>query len=307
MSPAAVAVSFHLREEQLVQAAGRLQEVLAMIAAAGLDEVGVGDHVSFVGGSGTDGLVSAAAVLGAHPSLTVRTSVYLLPLRHPVLVARQLTTIAQFAPGRLIFGVGIGGEDPHEYAVCEVDPRERGARADEMLPLIRRLLTGLPVTHHGRFFNLDEAQVAPGVPGLRIIVGGRSDAALRRAGRFGDGWVGVWVSPHRFAEATAVVAEAAAEAGRTDVAWQHEHQGWCFFDPDREAARERARRVMEPSYKLPFERFARYTPCGPAEVVADALRPFVDIGVRQFNLVADAGRIEYAIEQAGVVRRLLNL
>lgn len=301
-----VAVSFHLREEQVAESGGRLREVLARIEAAGLDGVGTGDHVSFGGGTGIDGLVAAAALVAASDRLTVRTGVYLLPLRHPVLVARQLNTIDQVAPGRLVFGVGVGGEDPHEYAVSGVDPSHRGARADEALSLLRELLTGRPVTHHGRFFDLDGAQVAPGVPELPIIVGGRSDAALRRAGRFGDGWIGVWISPRRFAEAMERVAESAEEAGRAAVAWRHEHQGWCFFDPDPRAAAERARRVMEGAYRLPFERFERYTPCGPAAVTAEALRPFVELGVRQFNLVADADKLGYAIEQAGVVKELLN-
>jgi alkanesulfonate monooxygenase SsuD/methylene tetrahydromethanopterin reductase-like flavin-dependent oxidoreductase (luciferase family) len=306
VTPTPASVSLHLREEQIADYGRRLGAVLARVEAAGLDGVGVGDHVSFHRGTGTDGLISAAAMLAASERLIVRTGIYLLPLRHPVLVARQLVTISQLAPGRLVFGVGVGGEDRHEYRVCEVDPRQRGARADEALPLLRELLTGHPVTHHGRFFQLDRAQVAPGASGLQIIVGGRSDAALRRAGRFGDGWIGVWISPRRFAEATAFVAHAAAEAGRTDVAWRHEHQGWCFFDPDPAAATERARRVMEASYNLPFERFARYTPCGPAEVVAEALRPFLELGVRQFNLVADASGLEYTIDQAGLVRQLLN-
>ena len=306
MSSAPVSVSFHLREEQLAECGGRLREVLDAIEAAGLDAVGVGDHVSFLGGKGTDGLVSAAAVLAASERLTVRTAVYLLPLRHPVLVARQLASIAQLAPGRLVFGVGVGGEDPHEFAICEVDHRQRGARTDEALPLLRELLTGRPVTHQGRFFRIEEALVAPGVPGLPIIVGGRSDPALRRAGRLGDGWMALWVSPRRFAEGAALVAEAAAEVGRTGVGWRHEHQGWCFFDEDRGAATERAQRLMEGLYKLPFERFHRYTPCGPAELVAEALRPFVELGVRQFNLVTEAPRLDYAIEQAGLVRRLLN-
>jgi alkanesulfonate monooxygenase SsuD/methylene tetrahydromethanopterin reductase-like flavin-dependent oxidoreductase (luciferase family) len=306
VSQTPVSVSLHLREEQIADQGGRLGAVLGRVESAGLDGVVVGDHVSFIGGSGTDGLIIAAALLAASERLIVRTGIYLLPLRHPVLVARQLVTISQLAPGRLVFGVGVGGEDPHEYRVCEVDPHQRGARADEALPLLRELLAGRPVTHHGRFFRLDRAQVAPGASELPIIVGGRSDAALRRAGRFGDGWIGVWVSPRRFAEARVLVADAAAEAGRVNIVWRHEHQGWCFFDPDPTAATDRARRVMEASYNLPFERFARYTPCGPAEVVAEALRPFLELGVRQFNLVADASRLEYAIDQAGLVRRLLN-
>jgi alkanesulfonate monooxygenase SsuD/methylene tetrahydromethanopterin reductase-like flavin-dependent oxidoreductase (luciferase family) len=82
----------------------------------------VGDHVTFFGGFGVDGLVHATLLLAQHPAIEVHTSVYLLPLRHPVPVARQLSTISTFAPGRLVLGVGIGGEDPHEVTSCGVDP-----------------------------------------------------------------------------------------------------------------------------------------------------------------------------------------
>jgi alkanesulfonate monooxygenase SsuD/methylene tetrahydromethanopterin reductase-like flavin-dependent oxidoreductase (luciferase family) len=276
-----------------------------MVEGAGLDGVVVGDHVSFHGGSGADGLIQAAALLAAHDRLAVETGVYLLPLRHPVTVARQLATIHQQAPGRLVFGVGVGGEDPHEYEVCEVDHSRRGARADEALALLRELLTGRPVNHAGRFFHLREAVIAPAVPDLPVIVGGRSDAALARAGRQGDGWIGVWISPRRFREATARVAAAAEKAGRAGVAWRHEHQGWCFFDGDRQAAERRATEVMEASYNLPFERFARYTPCGTPEDVSEALRPFLDVGCRRFNLIADAPSVDSAIARAGEVKRLL--
>jgi alkanesulfonate monooxygenase SsuD/methylene tetrahydromethanopterin reductase-like flavin-dependent oxidoreductase (luciferase family) len=301
-----LSVSLLLHPHDLHEHAGRLPRLLDRIDGAGLDGVVVGDHVSFHDGSGADGLIQAAALLAAHDRLIVETGIYLLPLRHPVLVARQLATIAQLAPSRLVFGVGVGGEDPHEFEVCEVDPHERGRRADEALPLIRALLTGRPVTHAGRFFDVSEAVIAPAAPGLPVIVGGRSNAALVRAGRHGDGWIGVWISPRRFAEATALVEAAAAGAGRVGVDWRHEHQGWCFFDPDRAAAEARAREVMEAAYHLPFERFARYTPCGTAEDVAAALRPFLAAGCRRFNLVAVAPRLESAIEQAGEVKRILS-
>ena len=75
----------------------------------GIDHVCCGDHVSFFTGVGFDGLVQATALMMLHPTMPVSTGVYLLPLRHPVLVARQLADIAQIAPGRLTFGVGIGG------------------------------------------------------------------------------------------------------------------------------------------------------------------------------------------------------
>lgn len=157
-------VCFLLRENQVAEYGSRLIALMERIERAGLDGVVVGDHVSFNGGQGTDGLIQAAALLAAHDRLIVKTGIYLLPLRHPVPVARQLATISQIAPGRLVFGIGVGGEDPHEYEVCEVPHKERGARADEALELLRRLLAGDPVTHHGRFFNVVDAEIFPPCP-----------------------------------------------------------------------------------------------------------------------------------------------
>jgi alkanesulfonate monooxygenase SsuD/methylene tetrahydromethanopterin reductase-like flavin-dependent oxidoreductase (luciferase family) len=84
------------------------------IADAGLDHVTVADHVSFHGGTGFDGMVSAAAALATGDRLDVWISVYQLALRHPLAVARQLASLAQIGPGRLVFGVGVGGEDRSE-------------------------------------------------------------------------------------------------------------------------------------------------------------------------------------------------
>ena len=181
------------------------------IAAAGLDHVVCGDHVSFIVGAGFDGLIGATHELASEPTLRAFVAVYLLPLRHPVLVARQLSSISERYPGRLTFGVGVGGEDPHELEICGIDPRTRGRRMDESLGVLRALLAGTPVTHHGEFFDLDEALILPAPqPSIPIIVGGRSDVALRRAGRLGDGWIGIWNSARRFEEATAIIDDAAA-------------------------------------------------------------------------------------------------
>ena len=163
---------------------------LDQIAAAGIDHVCCADHVSFVAGLGFDGLLRATALATLHPSLPISCGLYLLPLRHPVLVACQLADIERLAPGRLSFGVGIGGEDRHEVAICGVDPATRGARMDECLTVLRPLLSGQAVTFHGRFFPTEDALIAPPAPGIPLIVGGRSDAAMRRAGRYGDGWLG---------------------------------------------------------------------------------------------------------------------
>src|SRR5436190_11938692 len=163
-----------------------LSALLERTAAEGIDHLCVGDHVSFFVGAGSDGLITATSLLAAQAELPVYVGLYLLPLRHPVTVARQLATIAELAPGRLTLGVGIGGEDPHELEICGVDPKTRGRRMDESLRILRGLATGQPVTFDGDLFSLEDALIVPAPsPPTPLIVGGRSDAAVSRAARLG--------------------------------------------------------------------------------------------------------------------------
>jgi alkanesulfonate monooxygenase SsuD/methylene tetrahydromethanopterin reductase-like flavin-dependent oxidoreductase (luciferase family) len=281
---------------------------LAQAGEAGIDHVCCGDHVSFFVGMGFDGLVQAAGLAMLHPTLPVYTGVYLLPLRHPVLVARQLADIARLAPGRLIFGVGIGGEDRREVEMCGVDPATRGLRMDECLAIVRQLLTGKPVTWHGRFFTLDEAVIAPApAEPAPIIVGGRSDAAVRRAGRLGDGWLGIWNSPRRFAAAVELAADEAARAGRPGPPQRHAMQVWCGLADSRQAARACLAPAMEAFYQVPFERFERYCPYGTPEDVAGFLAPYAAAGCAEFNLIPQVtGHDDDAIAAVAAVKRLLT-
>jgi alkanesulfonate monooxygenase SsuD/methylene tetrahydromethanopterin reductase-like flavin-dependent oxidoreductase (luciferase family) len=291
--------------EQGAEAAGAF---LALAAREGVDHVCCGDHVSFLTGAGFDGLVQATALSMLQPTLPVHTGVYLLPLRHPLLVARQLADLSRIAPGRLVFGVGIGGEDRREVFNAGVDPATRGARMDESLALVRRLLAGEPVTHQGRFFDLDHAVISPApVTPVPVVVGGRSDAAVRRAGRLGDGWLGIWCSARRFAGAVELAAEEAARVRRPDPPRRHAMQVWCGIAGSREAARARLAPAMEGFYHLPFERFEGYSPHGTPEDVAAFLAPYVEAGCRELNLVVQAPDPEEAVAGAAAVRRLLAL
>jgi alkanesulfonate monooxygenase SsuD/methylene tetrahydromethanopterin reductase-like flavin-dependent oxidoreductase (luciferase family) len=285
---------------------GELRRLLALAGDAGVDHVAVGDHVSFLAGAGRDGLIDATAMAMAHPTLPVHVAVYLLALRHPVLVARQLSTFSELAPGRLVLGVGIGGEDRHEVAVCGVDPASRGRRMNECLAILRRLLAGEPVSHHGEFFDLDDALVLPAPdPPVPLVVGGRSEAAVRRAARLGDGWLGIWVSAARFAKVVATIDEVAAQAGRGIVAWRHGMQVWCGLGGSREQARALLAPAMQAYYRLPFERFERYSPYGTPEEVAAFLTPYVQTGCGSFNLIPCATDIATAVEAVACVKALL--
>lgn len=276
------------------------------VAAAGLDHLMVADHVSFFGGAGVDGLIAAASALGCQPDLPVYVAVYQLFLRHPVVVARQLADLALIAPGRLTLGVGLGGEDRHESEVCGVSPATRGRRTDECLEVLDRLLAGHSVSFEGREIRLNDAVIRP-TPTARIplVIGGRSDAALRRAARFGDGWIGIWISASRFAQAVGEVEQQAAGHGREVREWSHALNVWCGLDQDRAAATKAVSDGMQAFYHLPYESFARWSPAGTPADVAEFLAPYIEAGCSNFNLIPCGTDSGETASLAGEVRRLL--
>jgi alkanesulfonate monooxygenase SsuD/methylene tetrahydromethanopterin reductase-like flavin-dependent oxidoreductase (luciferase family) len=283
----------------------RSKALLRLADQAGLDHVMVGDHVTWRNGGGFDGLIHATAALVAQPRLEVHLGLYLLPLRHPVLVARQIADIARLAPGRLVLGVGVGGDDRHEIEACGVDPRSRGRRTDESLPILRSLLRGDTVDVHGEFFELDDVAIRPTPsPPVPVMVGGRSDAALRRVAALGDGWLGLWASPRRFAEAVSQVDEYAAKIGRT-ISWTHGIVIWTGFGADESQARRYLEEVMRDWYGVPFEQFERWSPLGPPGAAADLVRAYIEAGACRITLAAHAATPEKAVEQVGEVRRLV--
>jgi alkanesulfonate monooxygenase SsuD/methylene tetrahydromethanopterin reductase-like flavin-dependent oxidoreductase (luciferase family) len=278
-------------------------EVAAAAAAAGLDFVQVGDHVSFHDGTGFDGMVLAAASVSAQDRLPVHIGLYLLALRHPVLVARQLADLSRIAPGRIILGVGVGGEDRHEFAICQVDPATRGLRTDESLQALRLLASGRSATLHGRFFGFDDAVVTPAPsPGVPLLVGGRSDAAFRRTARYGDGWLGLWVSPRRFAQAVAAIDGMAAEAGRPAPDWRHGLNLWCGLDSSAASGREVLATAMEERYKMPFARFEKWCPHGSADDIAEFIAGYAAVGCREVTLVLHDADPFAAVAGAAAIR-----
>jgi alkanesulfonate monooxygenase SsuD/methylene tetrahydromethanopterin reductase-like flavin-dependent oxidoreductase (luciferase family) len=285
----------------------RLRATLGRIADAGVDHLAVGDHVSFFVGAGSDGLTGATSLLAVQTELPVYVALYLLPLRHPVTVARQLATIAQIAPGRLTLGAGVGGEDPHEVETCGVDPKTRGRRMNECLAILRGVAGGAPFTFDGEFFVLDDALILPApTPSVPLVVGGRSDAAIARAARLGDGWLGIWVSPRRYAAVRDRIASDAAHLGRNAIRFEHALNVWCGFGTTRDAAREHVATQMQSFYQMPFEPFEKYSPYGTPEDVAEFLHPYIEAGCTTFNVIPCASDDDTAIASVAELRALLT-
>jgi alkanesulfonate monooxygenase SsuD/methylene tetrahydromethanopterin reductase-like flavin-dependent oxidoreductase (luciferase family) len=294
-------------DQPLSRGPEQLRGMLARIGELGVDHLCVGDHVSFFVGAGSDALITATSMLAAQPELPVYVGLFLLPLRHPVPLARQLATLAQLAPGRLTLGVGIGGEDRHEIEICGVEPNSRGRRMDECLQILRSLGDGTPTTFKGEFFTLQDALIVPAPsPRVPLIVGGRSDAAVRRAARLGDGWLGIWVSPRRFATVSDQITRQATEAGRDARRFEHALNVWCGFGSTREAARVPLAARMQTFYQMPFEPFERYSPCGTPEDVAEFLSPYIQAGCSAFNVIPCAADVDTAIGAVGELRTLLT-
>lgn len=134
--------------------------------------------------------VTIGAMAAVTDHLNFATNVYVAPARDLFTVAKAVSTAAYLSGGRVRFGVGVGWCSD-EFAQTGQDFHTRGARMDEMLPTLRTLWQGGMVEHHGEHYDFGPLSIAP-VPAdpVPVYVGGDSDAALRRAARFGDGWIG---------------------------------------------------------------------------------------------------------------------
>ena len=285
------------------------RERLRSIADAGIDYVFTADHVSFHDGSGIDGVVRLAALGGMEPRLDLHLGVFLLALRHPMVAARQIASLAELAPGRVTIGVGVGGEDRHEFEVCGIDPATRGRRTDVAMQLVRRLLAGDTVDGDGEFYDFEGGQIRPNpkVP-IPFVVGGRSDAALERAGRYGDGWLAAWCSARRFRDAVGMVEQFGADRGPGDRPehWRHGLQFWIGVGDDPADARSHVAPRMTDFYKIPFEAFEKYTPMGTAEQIAEFLAPYVEAGARSLSLTPCGADPLHELETLAEVKRLLG-
>jgi len=147
--------------------------------------------------------------------LKAGSGISVLPGRHPVLVAKQLASLAGLAPGRVLPVFGLQPAQPAERALFPVPAGQRAAVFDESLALLRLLLTTETVSFDGSFFTVSGASVAPLPPRpLDIWLGGSAPGGLRRVGRLADGWLGSLLTPAEAKAAVDTINQAAAEAGR---------------------------------------------------------------------------------------------
>lgn len=172
-----------------------------------------------------EALVSLAMMAGATERAILGTAVLVLPLRHPVVFAKQAASIDVASGGRLRLGVGTGWLQ-EEFDALQVPFAGRGARLDEWIEIARACWTGRPAARSSERYTLPPGVLCLPTPAhpIPFLIGGHSEAALRRAGRNGNGWLALQsvsaLSPDALAESVTTMHAAATEAGRDPEALQ---------------------------------------------------------------------------------------
>ena len=223
-----------------------------------------------------DPLVALAFAAAHNPRLKLGTTM-VLPGRNPVRLAKELATLDMLSGGRLLVTFVPGLARSPEVDAVGVPTAEKGLVMDEVLPLLRRLWSGEQVSHHGDVATFDDVVVSPKPTQqpLEFWTGGMVRSALRRCGRFADGWLPSACTPDEAAEGREVIHEAADEAGRTISA---EHFGVSIayahapLSPSALQAFSASRRGADPE---------RVVPVG-IDALRDHLERFIDVGFSKF-------------------------
>jgi probable F420-dependent oxidoreductase len=230
-------------------------------------------------------MTAMAAVAARTRRLKFGPSVLIAPFRSPVLAARQLAMLDYLSGGRVLPAVGIGVEQEREFLAAGIPFRERGRRTDEAIQIMRRCWQEPEVTLAGEFWKLDRITVLPRPvqQPMPLWVGGNSEAAMRRAGRMGDGWIPSFITPEQFRAGVDKTASFAAEAGR-EVPGDHFGTLVQFcLDRDPAVARSLALPFI-PRGRVDAPTLDACTAFGPPALVSERLEQYVKGGGSKFVL-----------------------
>jgi probable F420-dependent oxidoreductase len=203
---------------------------------AGFDSIWLADHVAFpvsfkskypYSATGSfpsrlseplmEPVASMGVLVGATKRVRIGTAALIMPYRNPVLLARMLVTLDQLSGGRVILGAGVGWLEEEFQVLGAHDFKKRGKVTDEYLEIFKAICAGGEVGYQGETYSFQPVFSSPGAvqrPHPPILIGGLSDAALRRVVRHGNGWLAVTANPEKLAERLGVLRRFADQAGR---------------------------------------------------------------------------------------------
>jgi probable F420-dependent oxidoreductase len=300
------------REIIMNQDVPNFREILDLAERAedlGFDSVWVGDSV--LARPRFEALTTLAAVAARTQRVRLGTAVLLPILRQPVVLANQVANLDLIANGRLILGIGIGGNNAsvaQEFAACGVPIARRIGMFEETITLMRRLWTEPEVTFQGRYFQVQSVRLGlrPLQPtGVPLWLAGSADNALRRVLRLGDGWLPISSSPQAFTKDWKLLQALGQEMGR-DANELHR----CLYttlnvNTDTVQAERELRAFIESYYSIPYEVQAiRNGLCaGSAEQCIAWLKAFIAAGAQ--TIVIRFGSPDQAGQLARFAREVL--
>lgn len=262
---------------------------------AGFDGVASGEHL-FFHGPVSNAFVLLAAAAGATTTVRLLSSLTVLPLYPPALAAKLATTLDLVSNGRFDLGVGVGGEFPDEFTAAGVEVRDRGARTNETLELIRELWSGTQVSHDGKFAHIPGLALNPRpvqAGGPPVWIGGRKDAAIRRAGRYADYWMPYMYTPDQVATSMGRVRDEAERVGRDPQSVRGSIFCWSAVDEDGTQSKQWVIDEVSTIYQQDFSKLAdRYLLFGSPDQVVARIAEYRDAGAETlvFSPVASGTR-----------------
>ena len=230
-------------------------------------------------------ITTMAAVAARTRRLKFGPSVLTAPFRTPVLLAREIAMLDVLSGGRMLPALGIGAEQDRAFRAAGVPFRERARRTDEVIRILRACWTGEELTFAGEFWHLDRITVLPRPvqQPMPLWIGGSSEAAMRRAGRLGDGWIPSFITPEQFGVGVQKTLTFAAEAGREVPADHFGALVYYCLDADPKAARATAAPFIPPG-RVDDATLDACTAFGPPSLVRERLEAYVAGGGSKFIL-----------------------
>jgi probable F420-dependent oxidoreductase len=289
---------------------GRLIALAERAEQLGYQSIWVGDSIT--SRPRHEPLTMLTAIAMRTTNATLGTAVLLPALRHPVAMAHQVATLDRLAEGRLVLGVGIGGDSPSnraEFAALGVDFERRLGRMNDHLDLCRKLWSGEPVDHHGEFYSVEQTTIGPSAHtpgGPPLWVTGSSAAGQRRAGTRYDGWMPIGPI-ETFATGLPVVREAARSAGRDPSEVTASTYLTISLDDDPASADRTLNEFLDAYYPAPPEVMRSYQACyaGPRAGLAEWVAAFVDAGAEHL-ILRFAGGHQSHLEACSTLRSELG-
>jgi probable F420-dependent oxidoreductase len=271
-----------------------ISEYAQSAESMGFDYLCSGEHMMFHGPVGNS-FIALSIAAGATKTIKLMSSVVLLPLYRPVVVAKLASVLDVASEGRYHMGIGVGGEFPKEFEACGVPVNQRGSRSNEALEVITKLWTEKNVTFEGRYSKFSGVTLSPHPvqkPHPPIWVAGRKEPAMRRTALYAQGWIPYMYTPEMLHESLEKIAQFGKEAGRDMSAFRPGLFIFASVYPDREMAKEQAAKALGGTYSQDFSKIAgRYTLYGNPDDCRKRLKEYVDAGARTV-LIAWACRQE---------------